>query len=105
MTWVSGDALTSANLNTKTPPIPVQTPVVQVTYSTTPQFNATITPQFSASVGAIVFQLTLTGPVTLPTLTGIVTGQFLTFVLTQDANGGHGFTWPTNVVGGALIEG
>src|SRR5439155_319481 len=96
MTWVSGDPLTSTNLNTKTPP--ALTPVVQVSYSLTPVFAAN-------SSGSVIFQLTLTGPVTLPTLTGVVAGQLLTFVLVQDANGGHALTWPTNVVGGALIEG
>jgi hypothetical protein len=61
-----------------------------VAYSAAPTFNA------AAATG---FDLTLTGNVTSSTLTNIIPGKVITFVIVQDATGGRTFAWPTNVIG------
>lgn len=43
------------------------------------------------------FQMTLTGNVTAPTLSGLTPGAKVTFILIQDAVGGRTFAWPSNV--------
>lgn len=52
----------------------------------------------------MVFQITLTGNVTAPTLSGLTAGAKVTFILIQDGAGGHSFTWPTNVQNASTIE-
>lgn len=66
-----------------------------VSYSSTPTFNAAL---------AQFFQITLTGNVTAPVLTGAVAGELLIFQIIEDAGGGHTFVWPTNVKGGMGIS-
>lgn len=68
---------------------------VDVPYSATPTFNA--------SLGNL-FKLTLTGNVTSSTFTGASGLQLITFMLIQDGVGGHSFVWPTNVIGGMSIS-
>jgi hypothetical protein len=62
----------------------------------------TATPVFPCNLGNQ--QITLTGNVTSSTLTGIPAGQQTTFLIIQDATGGHTFTWPTNVKGGVVVD-
>jgi len=61
-----------------------------IPFSTTPAF-----------VGApntnMVFQITLAGNVTTPTLTGLTAGAHVTFIIIQDATGNRLFPWPANV--------
>ena len=61
--------------------------VVAVTYSATPDFDATL---------GNAFQITLTGDVTSSTLSNAGTGQFIFITVTQDGTGGHTFVWPAN---------
>lgn len=72
--------------------------VVNVTYSATPTFDA--------SIGNL-FKITLTGNVTSSTLTGLVSVglQPVTFMIIQDGVGGHTFAWPANIIGGMSISG
>lgn len=70
--------------------------------STAVSFSAT--PAFNASLFANpLFTMTLTGNVTSSTITNPVTGQIITFVITQDATGGWTFAWPTNTKGSSAI--
>jgi len=68
-----------------------------VTYSATPTF-------VDASQNQL-FTITLTGNATSQPLTavGVVPPGFVTWQITQDAFGGHTFSWPANTVGGATI--
>ena len=62
-------------------------------------------PQFTVTSQNTMFQIALTGnAVALPlTVVGIQPPSFIEFQITQDSVGGHQFTWPSNVVGGAPI--
>lgn len=64
-----------------------------------------VTPSFTASAQNTLFQITLVGDaVSLPLATvGLLSPAYITFQITQDATGGRSFTWPTNMIGGALI--
>jgi hypothetical protein len=66
-----------------------------VTFSATPTFNAAT---------ASTFQITLTGDVTVPVLSGATAGQMLTFIVIQDGIGNHAFNWPSNVINGDTIS-
>jgi hypothetical protein len=46
----------------------------------------------------VTFQMTLTGNVTAPTLSGLLAGQIVIFKLIEDGAGGRTFTWPSNVL-------
>jgi hypothetical protein len=65
-------------------------PNTTVTFSATPTFDAG---SFSA------FFMTLTGNVTSSTISGMVKGQLVTFVITQDGTGGRTFAFPATVKG------
>jgi hypothetical protein len=56
------------------------------------------TPTFDASLGKIQ-AITLTANVTSSTISNIIAGQTLLFVITQDATGGRTFVWPAGVTG------
>lgn len=73
----------------------IQTTVV--TYSTTPSFPIVAQNQ--------LFKITLTGNAVAQPLTavGITPPGWIAFEITQDGAGGHSFTWPANLVGGATI--
>jgi hypothetical protein len=78
-------------------------PAAQGVVSVPSPFSFQVVP-FSAAAAFVglsntnmVFQMTLTGNVTAPTLSGLTAGAKVTFILIQDGAGGHTFTWPTNV--------
>ena len=59
-----------------------------VPFSANPEFNAAL---------ASIFDITLSGDVTSSTLTNVVAGQLVTFIVAQDATGNRAFAWPSNV--------
>jgi hypothetical protein len=59
-------------------------------------------PVFDASLGNAQ-TMTLTGDVLSSTLSNASPGQTLIFVICQDGNGGHKFSWPPNIKGGVRI--
>lgn len=63
------------------------------------------TPAFPISAQVQLFQMLLTGNAVAQPLTavGIIPPGIIYFELTQDGAGGHSFTWPSNLVGGAPI--
>jgi hypothetical protein len=61
------------------------------------------TPAFDASKN-LTFRITLTGDVTSSTITGQVPGNLYTFIIEQDATGGHHFVWPTNVYNAGPVD-
>ena len=75
--------------------ISIQTTAVP--FSGTPTFNVTGQNQ--------LFTITLLGNATSQPLnaTGILSPGIVFFQITQDGAGGHTFTWPANVIGGAPI--
>jgi len=60
------------------------------------------TPVFDASAAATQ-SLTLTGDVTASTIVNLSDGQTVSFLICQDAAGGHAFAWPPNVQGGMQV--
>jgi hypothetical protein len=68
-----------------------------VAFSATPAF-------VGLSNTNMVFQITLTGNVTAPTLSGLTAGAKVTFILIQDGAGNRSFTWPSNVLNASSIE-
>ena len=62
-------------------------------FSATPTFSTTSTVNY----------LSLSGNVSSSTLAAGVNGQAMTFVICQDAKGGHTFVWPASVRGGGTI--
>jgi hypothetical protein len=72
----------------------LSTPVNTVTFSSTPNFDASL---------ANTQKITLTGNVTSSTLSNASAGQSINFIVCQDATGGRTFAWPTNVLGGMAI--
>lgn len=72
------------------------TSFVTVPFSSTPTFNV-------ANGSAV--QITLTGDVTLSTLTGALTGQIIAFLICQDGVGNHAFAWPVNFVNPGAVAG
>lgn len=57
------------------------------------------TPSFIGAPNTnMVFQITLSGNVTAPTLSGLTAGAKVTFIIIQDVTGSRLFTWPTNVL-------
>jgi hypothetical protein len=69
-------------------------PRTTVTFSVTPTFVANL---------ANNFKITLTGNVTSSTLSVPVDGQYISFLICQDATGSRTFVWPSNVKGGGTI--
>ncbi|MDE2511865.1 MAG: hypothetical protein KGL74_12145, partial [Elusimicrobia bacterium] len=62
------------------------------------------TPTFDASLGNTQ-KITLTGNVTLSTLSNATAGQTIAFIICQDVVGGRTFTWPVTVKGATVIGG
>jgi hypothetical protein len=62
------------------------------------------TPYFDLSLGNTQ-KITLTGDVTTSSVLNGEPGEYLFFLICQDANGGHRFTWPANFRGGMNIGG
>ncbi len=60
-----------------------------------------ITPTFSST--SKVNYISLSGNVSSSKLAGGLNGQEMTFVICQDARGGHTFVWPASVRGGGTI--
>lgn len=50
------------------------------------------------------FVTVLPGDVTNPTISGMVPGNLYTFIIHQDATGGHRFFWPANVYNATAID-
>jgi len=50
------------------------------------------------------WEITLTGDVTSSTLDNIQPGNLYTFIIVQDATGGHAFTWPAEVVNATPVN-
>jgi hypothetical protein len=67
---------------------------VNVAFSATPAFDLSTAPTQS---------LTLTDDVTAATIINPGDGQTVSFLICQDATGGHIFTWPSNVLGGMQV--
>lgn len=65
-----------------------------IPYSSAPNFDLSFNSTQS---------MTLTGDVSSSTLTGLADGAVYTFLICQDPNGAHAFTWPPNVFGGMTI--
>jgi hypothetical protein len=65
-----------------------------VSFSATPTFDATL---------GNTQKMTLGGNVTSSTLSNASAGQWLYFIICQDATGGRTFVWPSNVKGGMTI--
>jgi hypothetical protein len=61
------------------------------------------TPLFQVASTVQLFETTLTGDVTVSTLSDAVPGGVITFKICQDATGGRLFSWPTNVKGGMNV--
>lgn len=72
--------------------------MVTVPFSATPQFNAFLLH------APVAFDITLTGNVTGPTLIGLYPGQIVTFIIVQDAIGGHTFAWPSQVKNAGIVD-
>jgi len=66
-----------------------------VSYSATPAFDVDL---------GLSQKITLTGNVTSSTITNMVTGQHITFLIIQDGTGSRSFVWPTNMFGGMDIS-
>lgn len=58
-------------------------------------------PAFNSSNQLSVFDITLTGNVTTPTLTGVK--GVIVFIIRQDGSGSRTFAWPANVFGGTSV--
>lgn len=91
-TSVSALAALLANVLTNADTQPLQ---LIVTYSSTAQFDRSLGQSFT---------MFLTGPLTAPTLVNPLGGQYITFWFFQESPGGFAVTWPTNVVGGGVID-
>jgi hypothetical protein len=75
-----------------------QNSLVTVSFSATPTFNLAL---------GHTFAITLTSNVTSSTLFGTVPSNYsqpVTFIIIQDGSGGHSFAWPSNVIGGKVID-
>jgi hypothetical protein len=62
-------------------------------------------PSFPIQAQQQMFTITLTGDAVAQPLTavGLLPPVFVVFQITQDGSGGHSFTWPSNLIGGAAI--
>lgn len=63
------------------------------------------TPVFTDAAQNQLFEITLTGNASSQPLTavGVIPPGLITWEITQDASGGHTFSWPANVIGGCTI--
>jgi hypothetical protein len=63
-------------------------------------------PVFQMLGNVQLFKITLSNDVSASTLltAGIVVPALIVFAITQDAIGGHNFTWPANVLGGETVN-
>jgi hypothetical protein len=63
------------------------------------------TPAFQDAAQNQLFEITLTGNASAQPLTfvGVTPPGYITFQITQDASGGHTFSWPANSIGGCTI--
>lgn len=68
--------------------------LAKVSFSAAPTFDAN---------KASTFKITLAGRVTSSTLSGAAPGEFLNFIICQDAAGDHSFRWPSNIRGGMVV--
>ena len=68
-----------------------------VTLSASPVFDASLCNTFTLTLGST--------PVTGSTLSNAKAGQFLTFIVIQDATGGRAFAWPANVQRACTVTG
>ena len=62
------------------------------------------TPTFDASLGDI-FDFSMQADVTSSTLTNVADGQILTFLLRQNATGGHAFAYPSQIASASAPDG
>lgn len=69
--------------------------LLHVAFSPTPNFPGDI---YTA------YRFDLSGDVTGGTISGMVPGNLYTFIITQDAVGGHAFVWPTGVNNGSVTS-
>ena len=70
--------------------------LVNVSYSSTPVFNAAL---------GLEFKITLTGNVTSSSFIGGTVGpSLIAFRIVQDGTGGRTFVWPTNVRNGGIVN-
>ena len=83
-----------------TQPLPPLPPLITNLLLVVP-FSAT--PEFPGDVYA-TFRITLNGDVTSSTAPDTVQGNLYTFIIIQDAVGGHAFTWPTNFINPSPIN-
>jgi len=72
-------------------------PVCAVALSSSPAFDASQCNAFALGLGATA--------VASSSLTNAKPGQFLTFIVTQDATGGRSFAWPSNLLRGCGVSG
>jgi hypothetical protein len=70
--------------------------------ATTNTVTFSATPNFDLSLGNFQ-KIVLTGDVTSSTISNLVAGQKIVFVISQDSSGNHAFTWATNIKGGITI--
>lgn len=100
---IVGDLLITGNLSFGSTSGPIgggQAGYVNTSFSSTPVFTPLVPGTQS------VFNIVLTGDVTSSMLntTSMTAGCMCTWIITQDSSGGHSFVWPTNVIGGILID-
>ena len=64
------------------------------------------TPAFQVAAQNQLFTITLTGNASAQPLTfvGVTPPSYVVFQITQDASGGHTFSWPANSIGGCTID-
>ena len=83
--------------NQPPPPLPplLTNQLLNVAFSTFPNFPGDT---YTA------FRFDLSGDTTGGTITGMVPGNLYTFIITQDAAGGHTFVWPAGINNGATTS-
>jgi hypothetical protein len=92
----SNTQIGSVDLNGRFTATSLSTPPTTVAFSATPIFDAQATNSF---------KITLTGNVTSSTFVNAAAGQYVNFLICQDATGSRTFVWPTNVKGAMTIGG
>jgi hypothetical protein len=83
--------------NQPPPPLPplITDLLLVVPWSATPEFPGDTYTSF---------RITLDGNVTSTTAPGAVSGNLYTFIIFQDAVGGHAWVWPNNCINGSAIN-
>jgi hypothetical protein len=94
-TWlIAGASPIDLALMINTSASPVGLPAIGPAYIVVP-FSATAAFVYAGGFQPVLtFEMTLTGAVTAPTVSGLLPGQLVIFKLIQDAAGGHAFSWP-----------